>query len=128
MILGLAVRPEGVVNGFNDFGAAVVNGGDTLSNGGPALNEDVPAAAPTTLSSLPPQQQAAMRAAATPTPPPSFQREEPAKIRIWREQQKDRLEKKGESLRRLASFYHCHFQTPKRRRKSRSGARRPNAN
>jgi len=48
----------------------------------------------TTLSALPPQQQAAMRQAATPTPPPNFQREEPAKIKIWREQQKDRLEKK----------------------------------
>jgi len=85
---GISVREEGVVNGFNDFGAAVVNGGEELTNGAPGVG------AATTLSALPAQQQAAMRQAATPTPPPNFQREEPAKIRIWREQQKERLEKK----------------------------------
>jgi len=90
---GISVRQEGVVNGFSDFETPAVNGGEVgeeLSNGGPTSNETTP----TTLSALPPQQQAAMRQAATPTPPPSFHREEPAKIKIWREQQKERLEKK----------------------------------
>jgi hypothetical protein len=45
-----------------------------------------------TLSALPLHQQAAMRRVATPTPPPV--REEPAKIKNWREQQRQRLEKK----------------------------------
>jgi len=86
---GLSTRQEGAVNGFNDFEEPAVNGGEGLTNGGSA--NDI---APNTLSALPPQQQAAMRQAATPTPPPNFHREEPAKIKIWREQQKDRLEKK----------------------------------
>jgi len=86
---------DGVTNGFNDFAEPTVNGGEVHSNGGPTPNDEgTPTGAPTTLSALPPQQQAAMRQAATPTPPPSFHREEPAKIKIWREQQKDRLEKK----------------------------------
>lgn len=87
---GLSTQQEGAINGFSDF-----NGGDAIPNGGPDSNEATPTAAATTLSALPPQQQAAMRQAATPTPPPNFQREEPAKIKIWREQQKERLEKKG---------------------------------
>jgi len=66
----------------------------TLVNGTHLVAEEEapPAAAPVTLSALPLHQQAAMRRVATPTPPPT--REEPAKIKNWREQQKERLEKK----------------------------------
>lgn len=97
----VGVQQEGPVNGFSNFESETMNGGEAHST---------PTSAPITLSALPPQQQAAMRQEATPTPPPSLQREEPAKIKIWREQQKERLEKKGRENTRCPNLGRCPVQ------------------
>jgi len=67
-----------------------VNGNSVHHQDEEMISGDAPP--PNTLSALPLHQQAAMRHMASPTPPPM--RDEPAKIKKWREDQKERLEKK----------------------------------
>lgn len=106
--------PPAVVE--DGFEKPVLNGGTNHAQ--LDVQQDEALAAPpvaNTLSALPLAQQNAMRRVATPTPPPT--REEPAKIRTWREQQKERLEKKGRDslaislkLMRISLLSHCERQ------------------